>query len=272
VEIIDAHVHVWPPGTSPPDVGLPYKGPADPEHLLGEMNRAGVRGAVLITPRVLGTDNSYAVRAVRTHPDRYLAVVGVVDHHAPGTEAQRLEREASAGELQGVRLHPCFDPDLNLAAPALAPIWEVCAARRLVISVHADPPQYEQIRQLVEERPDLIILIDHLGRFPLQDGAASPSFARLLDLARFQGVNLKVSSIPWLLRGGTPEDALQPHLSKALAAFGPDRLVWGADWPVLIGTGWTYQATVGHALRLVLPANVQAALFSGNVRRLYQIL
>lgn len=266
---IDTHVHVWPAGTRPPAVGQPYQGPADPEHLIREMDRCGVEAAVLITPKVLGTDNSYALNAMRVHPERFLAVVGVVDYRNPDAEAERLAREAAAGELHGIRLHPCFDPDLNLAAPALHPLWHACSTAGLPVLIHPDPAQYPQLDALLGAHPDLTVLIDHLGRYPAGLGRETDHWRRLMGMARFPRVQMKISSVPWLLRGGLASDLLLPLVEDVVAAFGDDRIQWGADWPVLLGVGGEYEATVAHGLSLPLPGGVRAKLLRENARRLF---
>lgn len=266
---IDTHVHIWPAGTRPPAVGQPYQGPADAEHLIQEMDRCGVEAAVLITPKVLGTDNSYALRAMRAHPDRFLAVVGVVDYRNPAPEADRLVREAAAGELHGIRLHPCFDPDLDLSNPALSPLWQSCLTAGLPVLVHLDPAQYPQLEVLMARHPDLTVLIDHLGRYPVGSGRESGDWRRLMEMARYPGVHMKISSVPWLLRGGLAPELLLPLVEDAVAAFGEDRIQWGADWPVLLGVGGEYQATVAHGRSLPLPPKAQAKFLRENARRLF---
>lgn len=266
---IDTHVHIWPAGTRPPAVGQPYGGPADPEHLIREMDRSGVEAAVLITPKVLGTDNSYALGALRRYPDRFLAVIGVVDHRAPAAEAERLEREAASGDLHGIRLHPCFDPALDLSEPALTPLWQACTRAGLPVLVHLDPAQYPQLEALLGAHPDLTVLIDHLGRYPLDSGRETDAWRRLMGTARFARVQMKVSSVPWLLRGGLDPGLLLPLLEDVLTAFGEDRIQWGADWPVLLGVGGEYRAAVDHGLSLPLSPTVQAKFLRENARKLF---
>lgn len=266
---IDTHVHVWPAGTRPPAVGQPYQGAADPEYLIQEMDRCGVEAAVLITPKVLGIDNSYALTAMQTFPDRFLAVIGVVDYRNPVAEAERLVREAAAGQLHGIRLHPCFDPDLDLSAPALEPIWQACSTAGLPILIHLDPAQYPQLEALLGRRPDLTVLIDHLGRYPVGSGRESADWRRLVGMARFPRVQMKISSVPWLLRGGLSPDLLLPLVEDVVAAFGDDRIQWGADWPVLLGVGGEYKATVAHGLSLPLSGGARTKFLRENARKLF---
>lgn len=271
MQMIDTHVHIWLPGTPAPAVGHPYDGPATAADLIAEMDSAGVHGAILITPRALGTDNRCALAAVREYPGRCLGVVSVVDHRNPWAEAARLEREAAAGGLVGIRVHPCFDPDLDLGHPDLAPVWAACTVAMLPVLVHADPAQYGQVEALAAAHPGLDIAVDHLGRLPLAAGTDSPAFARLLKLAEHPRVHLKISSAPWLLRGGLPPAALEPFAAAALAAYGPDRLMWGSDWPVLLGVNGTYIATATQARELPLPAGARAAFLAHNARRFHRL-
>ena len=100
--MIDSHVHTWseecplsPGRTYTPARAMPV------EELLAQLNAHGVDRAVLVQPRLLGTDNGYLVEALRQHPQRLRGVAVV----APSTTHRELDTLAAAGVV-GIRPIP----------------------------------------------------------------------------------------------------------------------------------------------------------------------
>lgn len=268
--IVDTHVHVWPPDVRP-GPPLHHAGPATARELTAELDAAGVDAAVLVTPRALGTDNSYLLEAARNHPERCLSVIGLVGHRGPGA-AERLRRAAADERLVGIRFHPCFEPELDLTEASLATFWETAAGLGLVVCLHVDPGQEGQVAWLAERYPALRQVVDHLGRARVGEGTRAPAWRTFLGLARFPNVHVKISSIPWLLRDGRGATEIEPFISAAVDAFGAERLVWGSDWPLIAGLGSLYAASlepVRSGCAFLSEAD-RAAILGGTALRLFR--
>ncbi len=135
--------------------------------------------------------------------------------------------------------------------------------------------------KLVDQCPDTRFILDHCGNadpsaFLKKVGEAQPShdpdaWRRDIDaLAKREHVVCKISGIVAKApKGWTPED-LAPIIHHCLDAFGPDRVMFGGDWPVCL-LGASYRQWV-EALRAIVAGRSEAErrkLFSDNARRFY---
>jgi L-fuconolactonase len=239
------------------------------------MDRNGVDKAVLT--QVLGLfDNGYQRECVLRFPGR-LASVGAVnpaEPHAP----DEVRRWADAG-MVGLRLRP---EARGVGSDPLA-IWRAADERGLVISCGGSAANVmsADFAALVADFPDLAIVIEQLGGWtrPDCDGTAE-TWRGILALARFPNVALKVPTLGQLVprQIGTPLPPTGPVLDKVMAekalealhAFGPGRLLWGSDFPVVSARegyanalNWTRDIFAGE------PQATVDAIFGRNADRLF---
>lgn len=251
LDIVDAQVHLftvhggdypWDPDVLG-DPGLAamrarfhsHAEQASAEAMLALMDAEGVHGALVVSPSIYGYDNSYSVSAWARHPNRF-RVVGRVDSGRPDVEDALAEWGA----------HPAFvGLRLNLwAAPAIDRFLAggddrmLAAAHRAGLRVCVNAPgRFDLLRRIATEFPELPLIIDHLGLFEVAmlDPGYGDTFAKLdglLDLAAFEQVAVKLTSVPLLSRELYPHRDVWPHLHRVIAAFGPERLMWGSDQTV----------------------------------------
>ena len=250
-EIIDAQVHLfagdtpqfpWDPAVmADPALGamrtrfrehLPQ---ASAEAMLALMDSQRVHGALVVSPSIYGYDNSYSLAAWELHPDRF-RVVGRVDSGRPDIEEVLGEWGA----------HPAYvGLRVNLWAPAAIARFVageddrmLAGAQRAGLRVCVNAPGRFDLQERIAQRfPELPLIIDHLGLFeiPMLDPGYGDTFAKidgLLGLAAFEQVAVKLTSLPLLSQEPYPHDDVWPHLERVIAAFGPERLMWGSDQTV----------------------------------------
>lgn len=188
---------------------------AGPEGYLALLDRHGIAGAVLVQPSFLGVDNGFLLETLERHPDRFRAVV-VVGDDEPGSLAA-LAIEGVAGvrvNLVGRRV-----PDLRAAG------WRSLAgelARRgQHLEVQACGEQWEVLAPVLRNWPSAVVL-DHLGL----PGSSARADRTVLSLAGHGHVWCKASA-PYRSSGAAADRMLADLVEEA----GPDRLVWGSDWP-----------------------------------------
>ena len=94
-------------------------------------------------------------------------------------------------------------------------------------------PQFPDILQLVESCPQVSFILDHLGKPDIKNGQLDPWRAHLRQLAEFPNVVAKLSGMVTEAdhQRWTPAD-LQPYVDHLVACFGPERMMFGGDWPV----------------------------------------
>lgn len=127
--------------------------------------------------------------------------------------------------------------------------------------------------ELLRACGDQVFVLDHCGVPDIAGGAFAPWAASLRDLARFPNLYCKLSGITAYCAPGQGEVAdLAPWVAHVLDCFGPSRVIWGSDWPVVnLGAGlpkWIGQST--QLLAQLTPAEA-AAITHLNARRIYAV-
>ncbi|NWA04388.1 amidohydrolase family protein [Pseudomonas gingeri] len=224
---IDAHAHVFERG-----LGLATGRRYAPDYdatladYLACLQENGLSHGVLVQPSFLGTDNSYLLAALQQAAGRLRGVV-VVERDIALEELQRMAGLGVAGVRLNLMGQPL--PDFALAS------WQVFFQHLRRLDWHVE------VHRQLEDLPALIqplleqgcrVVVDHFGRPDARLGVEQPAFARLLALGESGRLWIKVSAIYRL--GGTPMENLhfaEKSLSLMLQTVGPDRLLWGSDWP-----------------------------------------
>lgn len=231
--VVDAHLHVWRalPAEVPsistivsPHEDVPV------ERLLEVLDRHGVHRAVLVQPMFRGEDNAYLADAAAARPDRFTTVC-VVNPCTPGAE-ERLEYWVVERGCRGLRLRPRVPQEAAaFGAPESDPLWERARQLAIVVSVLANPEHLATLDALAERFPDVPIVVDHLGHPSVPEGVSGSGFQALLRLARHVMVFIKVSGYYHFTDEPAPYAGCWDLLRAVYDRFGPERLVWGSDFP-----------------------------------------
>ncbi|MEO1019294.1 MAG: amidohydrolase family protein [Pseudomonadota bacterium] len=271
--IIDAHVHLWPAASAlyPRAEVLPQ--PVSPEvytdaELFGEGLRYGIARTVGIQHiGYYGYDNRYLLDLRERMPDR-IAVIGAVGEREPDGP-ERLEALVRAG-ARGVRVRG-FEVSTWPNDPHVLALWHkaqelgalICPLLRVRDGFEDRP--LPAIAQLCERFPELNVIIDHMAFVDPRDDDLRSEF---IDLARFRRIHVKTSGFEKHL------DSRRAHLiafiRELVEAFGPERLMWGSDMPVLLGRGGDLSeimAFVGHDLGLT--STERGDIMRGTAERLF---
>jgi L-fuconolactonase len=274
---IDAHLHVWDlaSGRYPwPDESVPEinhdVGVGDALPLLDE---AGVHGAVLVQAADHEGETPFLLAQADAHP-RVVGVVGWVPLDRPAEAATALEQRDD--RFVGVRalIHTYADPDWILGVDdGLAMLADAGVAFDYVTGGHE---ALGSIPVLSDRHPDLRIVIDHLGKPPIGgDAAAHAAWRRALAAAAENPlVAAKVSglySAVGALDSWTPEQ-VRPFVADALDILGPDRLLYGGDWPVSqLAGGYARTWDALSALVAELAPGHADGILGGNAARIYRL-
>jgi L-fuconolactonase len=228
-----------------------------------------VERAVLVQPLFPGEDNSYVADCAAAAPER-LAAVCVVDPRSPEAP-DRLEYWVRERGCRGLRLRPGVAAEAAcFGQPATYPLWEMAQRLGIVVNLLCNSEHLPVISDLARRFPGVRIAIDHLGHPDPAGGTGSPAFQALVALADCPNVCVKVSGQSYYSRQPYPYDDCRDLVRSLYDRFGPERLLWGSDFPhVLLKCGY------GRALRLperayafLTPAD-RALLLGENARRLY---
>jgi L-fuconolactonase len=242
--VVDAHQHFWTYGTYqtswmevPPYAGDPAFEPLrrsfQPDDLMPDLKAAGVHCTVTIEAADGLAENEALLANAHSH-DWIAGVVGWVPLAHPSDVEQALDARAGEPALVGIRHLVNVEPDPDwIIRPAVLKGLQVLAARHLTFDYVGILPRHLEHVPLVAQRvPDLRIVIDHLGKPPIAAGEFEPWSSLLARAARMPNVFAKVSGLD---AGGSDDWTaadIAPYLDRALELFGPERLMFGSDWPV----------------------------------------
>jgi predicted TIM-barrel fold metal-dependent hydrolase len=246
--------------------------PVTIEGLIAAMDDAGVdKAAVVQSSTCYGYDNSYLVDSVAKHPGRFTAV-GSVDVAQPDAP-ERIRHWVRQG-VSGLRLFTggstaAFDPS-SLDDPRTFPTWELCGELGLSMCIQTDPSGLAQVAGLAKRFPKVNIVLDHLGRPDVTDGAPYKKAASLFGLAPFENIFLKLTP---RIFGDVKRGAASPEtfFPRVVQVFGANRLAWGSNFPASEGKLTQNLATAKERLAC-LSSEDQAWIFSRTAQRLYPAL
>jgi L-fuconolactonase len=282
VAVIDAHVHVWTLARTPqPWIDPTTMAVIDRDHewpeLEPELDRAGIARAVLVQVVNDPGETDDFLELAGTTP-RLAGVVGWTDLlHADVGAA--LDRLAAAGPLVGVR-HQAqaeLDPGGWLVAFGEGPGPRALAERDLACDLMLRPAQLAGCAAVVAQHPDVRFVLDHAGKPPVAAGwgsAEAREWAGLVSaLASLPQLVVKLSGLTTMadLERWTVAD-LAPWVDHLLEAVGPERLMFGSDWPVSRRAG-DYPRTIGAVRELLarLSPGEQDHVLRGTAERVYRL-
>jgi L-fuconolactonase len=279
VTVVDAHQHFWDPQRA----AYPWLGPE-----LAPINRAigydelapilaatGIDRTVLVESADNAEDTRYMFEMAAAHPE-IAAVVAWAPLEDPAATAAQLERLAGEPALVGVRtlIHNQPDPDWLLDRNVQDSLGLLADAGLSYDVVAVLPRHVEHVATIAERHPNLRLVIDHLAKPPINGGDPAPWRAVMARAAQLPTVYAKLSGLYPATGDQTrwSADDLRPYVDFALETFGPDRLMYGGDWPISVLFGG--YAKVWGEIRVLLDelaAGERAAILGGTAIEFYRI-
>lgn len=275
---VDAHHHLWNTRSRPyPWMDGPWADPIRGAFTPAELDRVCAPHGVTQTIVVQAASElgeSRELLAVAAAAPRVAGVVGWVDLTAPDVPDVLADlRTGEGGEaLVGIRhqVHDEPDPDWLLrddVRQGLRAVGDAGLAYDLLLRERELPAA----RRTVEALPGTTFVVDHLAKPRIADGALQPWSEEIAALARRPNVVAKLSGLvteaAW--RSWTV-DGLRPYVEHAVACFGPDRLLFGSDWPVcLLAASYDQVFAAAEATLDGLTGAQRDAVFGANARHVY---
>ena len=270
---IDAHHHLWriargDYGWLTPALPALYRD-FDTADLQPLLRAANIGATILIQAAPTEAETDYLL-AIARQTTWIAGVVGWTDLAAPDARA-RIARLAGMPRLVGLRpmLQDIPDPAWILKPEADAGLAAM-AEHGLIFDALARESQLSAIVQLARRFPSLSIVLDHAGK-PVMNGLPSRNWQRAVDeLAAPSNVSVKLSGLLTEAPAGASLELFAPYVDKLLESFGPERILWGSDWPVLTMAG-DYQAWTAMTETLIgkLGTAARLAIWGGTAARIY---
>ena len=232
--ILDSQVHAYEANTA----ARPWHSvPNWPAHVTGDemvaaMTSVGVDGAIIVSSfAAYEYDPSYAIEVYNKYPDKFRLVTPVdADNPAiddivtnwskvPGARGIRIRmRDGLPMDPDHPGLHKAFAAAGRLGLPVNVLCWGII----------------DKALPHIRKHPDTVMVIDHLGLLqPYKPPVPADVWAdlpKLLDLAQYPNVRVKVSGACTMSHRPFPYDDIWEPVMKVIDTFGLDRCMWGTDW------------------------------------------
>jgi L-fuconolactonase len=228
--ILDSHVHVWKHDPEYPfaeGANVPARDAA-PETLLGLMKANGVSKTVIIQVIHYKYDNRFVADVLKKYRGTFQAVCRVdpLDPAAP----DHLSQWTAQG-FHGVRISPSGNASGDwFHGPLMPPLWKRCQELKIPMTVLAPITRMPEVGALLEKTPELTVVIDHMADCPIDQPA---ELEKLIALKRYPNVFVKISHTWSISKQPYPWLDAQQYVKRLHAAYGPQRLMWATDWPIL---------------------------------------
>lgn len=227
---IDCHCHVLDPGRHPYRDDVKYRptgseiGTAIQFNALCDAYR--VDHALLVGPNSgYGEDNRCLLDVIARGGNRFKGVA-VVTNDASEDELVSLKSQGIVGITLNATFHGVdYYRDMR-------PLIRRLVALDMFLQIQVENDQLLGLAPLIENS-DVKILVDHCGRPNVEAGLHQPGFAMLCELGRSRPAVVKLSGLAKFSRATFPYEDAWPHVRALAEAFGPDRCLWGSDWPFL---------------------------------------
>jgi L-fuconolactonase len=229
--LIDPHVHVWTHDPQFPFAKETRNPPAEDatvEMLLDLMKKHNVERTVIIQVIHYRWDNSYVASVLKKHRNTFHGVARVDPENPENPD--HLSKLVEEG-FRGVRLSPAGNPTGDwFKGPLMPPLWKRCEQLKVPMTVLAPVSRMPDVAALADKYPDLTIVIDHMADSPIDQPA---ELEKLIALKRYPKLFVKISHTWSLSKQQFPFKDTWPQVKRLYDAFGPQRLMWATDWPIV---------------------------------------
>ena len=288
-KIIDAHSHLWlrqdttwnglrikplPNGRSmflgeerqmlPPFM---VDGVNSAEVFISNMNYAQVSAAVVVQEFIDGQQNEYLELVQRQYHDRFFTC-GMADYLHPGFYAEAADLIDAGFRGMAIPAHRIITDKkrVMLNSDEMMRMFKLMEAKGVILSITlADGDlQVGELKEVLEECPDLKVAIGHFGMPTI------PGWEQQILLARHDNVMVESGGITWLYNSEFyPFPSAVKAIRKAIDLVGPQKLMWGSDYPRTI-TAITYRMSYDFIIKSQELSEDEKTLFlAENARQFY---
>jgi len=280
--ILDSHAHLWQRERTPqPWIDSASMAPIDRDFWLDDLREAqreaGIEGTILVQSANSASETlDLLALAKGPHDDAVRGVVGWIDLTGDvSSQLQSVRRAPGGDRLVGIRHLAHQDPDDRwLRRADVGAGLEALAEAELVFDLVVRPDQLADAAAVVAEHPAVTFVLDHLGKPPIAGGDLADWSAGLRAVAASPNATAKLSGLvieaewsSWSI------DDLREPVELALEVFGPNRLMFGSDWPLTrVAGGLTSWVDAARDLTSELSQGERDHIFGGTAATVYNLL
>lgn len=270
---IDAHHHLWTLargdcGWLTPDLAPIYRD-FQLSDLAPHLSAARIEGTILVQAAPTEAETMFLLD-IAEQAEVVRGVVGWTDFDAADGVA-RINAMAAQKLLVGLRPMVQDIPDDDwLLGPGLTPLLTAMARNDLIFDALVKPRHLPRFLQVASSHPDLQFVLDHCAKPSLATGDIAIWRRDIARLAEHPNVVCKLSGLATEAAPDWRPADLRPAVDHVLACFGPQRMLWGSDWPVVnLAGGYAKWLASAESLLADLSPDEKTAVFGGNAARIY---
>ncbi|WP_428663599.1 amidohydrolase family protein [Runella sp.] len=245
-----------------------------PEDLLPVLQANGVDGCVAVQADQSEAETLFLLALAEKYSTFVKGVVGWVDLRAENLY-EKLEYYSQYELLKGFRHVAQAEPDDFLMRPEVMKGIRQLTAFDFTYDILIYPTQLKAALHLVREAPNVNFVVDHIAKPYIKDGKINTWSNYMRQLAAQPHVLCKISGMvteaDW--KNWTKKD-FYPYLDVVFEAFGPDRLLFGSDWPVCLVAA-EYEQVIGlvreYMTNIGFSESDKAKVFGENAMRFYRL-
>jgi L-fuconolactonase len=219
-------------------------------------------------------DEAEWVDGLAAHDRRVLGAVVCLPLERGAAIEPEIARVAKLKTTRGVRrlIQGQPDPEFMLK-PAFLEALRLLPKHNLSFDACIFHPQAANTLTMMRRCPEVSFVLDHIGKPGIKASLLDPWRAHIREIAALPNVVCKLSGVTTEAdHDAWTRDQLKPYIDHVIACFGPDRILYGGDWPVseLAGSYLQWLATLDWATAGFSPAD-KRKLFRDNAIRAYRL-
>jgi L-fuconolactonase len=279
IPIVDSHIHFWDPGrlNYPWLQDIPTLNHAFlPAHLAQAATAVNLQKIVFVQADCVPEDGlaevAWVSRLAQTEP-RIQGIVAFAPLENKAASATCLEKLKAFPLVKGVRRLMQSEAPGFARQPEFIHNVQQLAQFGFSFDICIIHPQMSDTIELVSKCPEVAFVLDHFGKPAIADKRLEPWATQIRALAQFPHVSCKLSGLVTEAdhQNWTAAD-LQPYVDLVLDAFGPERLMFGGDWPVSeLATSYRQWVDTADALLSALSEADKERVFFGNAQAFYRL-
>jgi L-fucono-1,5-lactonase len=272
---IDAHQHFWRTargdyGWLTPDLKPLFRNFL-PEDLDPMLKKHGIEGTVLVQAAPTLAETEFLLSLADQAPF-IKGVVGWVDFEAKDASEQ-IERLSKHPALVSIRpMIQDLPDDTWMLKSELAPAFSTLEHLSLTFDALTLPRHLQNLLKLLDRHPALRVVIDHASKPDIRSGDITGWASDIAELGKNTSAYCKLSGLVTEAADDWTVNDLKPVVDHLLETFGPERLIWGSDWPVCtLAAGYTDWVSATDHLLSGLTTNEADRVWYNNAVEAYQL-